>query len=427
MSEDVFLKIQGAQVGPVTQNELGTMIKEKKLTPEEFIWDQDSQEWLPTIESHLIREYFLYPDDLDRIIIAIGGAKGGVGKTFLTISLGVLLASAGNKVILVDADLGGANLHRLMGIDRPQLTFYDFYTRKKENLQDIVLSTEIENLSIISGACGTLGLANPKYSQKIRFITELKKLNADYILLDLGAGSSYNEIDFFLAANKGLIVSTPEPASIQEAFFFLKKALIRKLAHIFRNQEQISSLFDLDKGTWNHPNANSIKGLYKEVENVDVEAASVFRGVLGKVQPLLILNMVMNSNEYKEGTSLQTAVGELLSLDLDFLGSIPFDKKVHEASMLQKPFVIHDPTSKVSKQLGIIATEKIEKIAKLQGYFDRKRIKKFLKMLELPESNKTNDLIICSYRCSYWGDCEYQNGGYPCSIRNLEVLLQSET
>ncbi len=427
MSEAVFLKIQGAQVGPVTKNELGTMIKERRLTPEDFIWDQDSEEWLPTIESHMIREFFLYPDDHNGIIIAIGGAKGGVGKTSITISLGVLLALAGNKVILVDADLGGANLHTFMGIDRPPLTFYDFYTRKKENLQDIVLSTEIEDLSIISGACGTLGLANPKYTQKIRFIRELKKLDADFILLDLGAGSSYNEIDFFLAANKGLIVSTPEPASIQEAFFFLKKALIRKLAHFFKNNEQLSALFDLDKGTWNHPYANSIKDLYKEVENVDAEAASVFRGVLEKIQPLLILNMVMNSNEYKEGATLQTAVGELLSLDLDFLGSIPFDKKVHEASMLQIPFVIHDPTSKVSKQLGIIATEKIEKIAKLQGYFDRKRIKKFLKMLELPKSNKSNELIICSYRCSYWGDCEYQNGGYPCSIRNLEVLLQSET
>ena len=202
MPESVFLKVGGAQVGPVSRDELGVMIKEKKLSPEDFIWDQDSEQWLPTIEAELTRRFLLFPEVQDRTVMAIGGAKGGVGKTSITVSLGVLLASLGHQVVIVDADLGGANLHTIMGIDRPSLTFYDFYTHKKERLQDIVLQTDVENLFIISGACGTLGLANPKYSQKIRFINELKKLDADYILLDLGAGSSYNELDFFLAATQ---------------------------------------------------------------------------------------------------------------------------------------------------------------------------------------------------------------------------------
>lgn len=427
MTDSVFLKVQGAQVGPVSRNELGVMIKEKKLSPEDFIWDQDSEQWLPTIESELIRQFFIFPEIQDQIIMAIGGAKGGVGKTSITVSLGVLLASLGHKVVIVDADLGGANLHTFMGIEQPSLTFYDFYTSKKKKLQDIVLPTEIENLFIISGSCGTLGLANPKYSQKLRFIKELKKLEADYVLLDLGAGSSYNELDFFLAARQGIVISTPEPASIQEAFFFIKKALLRKLAYIFRNQEKVSSLFDLELGSWNHPEVNSIKELYKEVENVDVESASIFRGVLEKFQPSLILNMAMNSREHKEGIALKTAVAELLSVDLELLGNLPFDNKVRMASMQQKPFVVLNPNSKASKHLSVIATKKIEKITKLKGYLDRKRIMKLLDRLEVQESKMVQDVIICSYRCSYWNDCEYQNGGYPCGIRNLEIGLKSNS
>ena len=226
MESAVFLKVQGTQVGPLSPNEFKQMVRQKKVKPDDLIWDEQQEQWSPLTESDLIRDLLLKPEAAERVLLAVGGGKGGVGKTVITSSLGVALAGMGKKVVIVDTDFGGANLHTFLGIDNPDLTYLNFYMLEKSSLEEIILPTAVENLSFISGACGTLGLANPKYSQKVRFIQELKKIKADYILLDLGAGSSYNVVDYFLAAGEGIVVSSPEPASIQETYYFIRQASV---------------------------------------------------------------------------------------------------------------------------------------------------------------------------------------------------------
>jgi flagellar biosynthesis protein FlhG len=424
MAASIFLKVKGAQVGPLTPDELQEWISKRKIRPEDLIWDEDSDEWIPLTESELVRDFLVHPDMYERVVLAVGSGKGGVGKTALVVSMGVALASMGKKVILVDADLGGANLHTFMGIQSPEYTFWDFYTNRMKKLSDILLPTSVENLWIISGACGTLGLANPRYSQKLRFIRQLRELKADYVIIDLGAGSSLNVIDFFLAAGDGIIVSTPEPASIQEAFFFLKQALMRRLQQTFRKHPRLASLFDLDTSVWNRPQVRSIRDLYKEVEELDPEAASIYRGIVQRFQPRLILNMVRHREEVAEGYSLRTAVGELLAIEMDFWGAIPFDEKVREAAMLQRPFMLHKPGSRAGKALSKIVMENILDLPRLRRFLDRKKLERILSRLEVREEQINKDPIICSVRCSYWDDCEYQNGGYPCGIRNLELILK---
>ncbi|HHM23452.1 MAG TPA: DUF4339 domain-containing protein [Bacteroidetes bacterium] len=425
-AQALFLKVKGAQVGPLSSEEFRSLVKARKINPEDLIWDDELEEWVPLTESDLVREFLIHPDLYERVILAVGGGKGGVGKTAVVVSMGVTLASMGKKVILVDADLGGANLHSYLGIDDPRYTFYDFYTGKKDSLEEIVLETPIENLFFISGASGTLGLANPKYAQKVRFIKQLRHLPADYILLDLGAGSSFSVIDFFLAAGEGIVISTPEPAAVQETFFFIKKALLRKLQMTFKQDPRISPLFNLETSSWNEPKAKSVKDLYKAVEKLDKDAAGIFRGLIQRFQPKLILNMVRKSGEAKEGVALKTAVGELLTVEMDYWGTLPFDERVREAAMVQRPFVLTRPNSKASRALTQMVTGHLLKESGLQGYLDRRRIRKILSRLEVPESEIAEEPIICSVRCSYWGDCEYQNGGYPCSIRSLELVVRKK-
>lgn len=423
MESSVFLKVEHTQVGPLTIHELQQMIKQRKVKPSDLIWDNQDELWLPIKESDLIKDLLLQALSSPRHVMAIGGGKGGVGKTSLTLAIGIALAGLGRKVVLVDADFGGSNLHTYLGIDNPEYSFFDYYTMHKTKLADIVLSTGVENLSFISGASGTLGLANPRYSQKIKLIKELNTLNADYVLLDLGAGSSYNIIDFFLAAGDGVIVSSPSPASIQETFYFIKKALMRKLYRTFRNHPEVSKYFLEEENVWNQPDFVSVKELYKNVEKLDKDAASIFRGVMQKFQPKLILNMVMNSKEAEEGIALKTAVGELLSVEMDFWGIIPFDIKVREAAMQKKSFLLYKPNGKASRQISKLTSEKILEYSRLQSYLDRRKLKRLLHRLEVPEDEMVNEPIICSVNCGYWDDCEYQNGGYPCAIRNLETEL----
>ena len=122
-------------------------------------------------------------------IWAIGGGKGGVGKSLMTANLSICLALMGHKVIAIDLDLGGANLHTCLGIPIPDKTLSDYLDRKTMDLSELQTPTLIENLSIISGAKDSLGIANMKQAQKTKILSTLEKFNADFILLDLGGGN----------------------------------------------------------------------------------------------------------------------------------------------------------------------------------------------------------------------------------------------
>ena len=103
-------------------------------------------------------------------IWAIGGGKGGIGKSLITGNVGICLARLKKKVLLVGADLGGTNLHTTLGIGLPEMTLSDFLNRRAENIQDVIIKTGIQNLSLISGAQDFLDAANPNFSQKTREI-----------------------------------------------------------------------------------------------------------------------------------------------------------------------------------------------------------------------------------------------------------------
>ena len=165
-------------------------------------------------------------------IWAIGGGKGGVGKSLIAANLGVTLARKGSRVILVDLDLGGANLHTCLGVGMPRRTLGDFLERRVENIGDLVVETKIKRLGLISGAKDSLWVANLKHAQKRRFISKLLDLDADYIIVDLGAGTTFNTLDFFISADLCIVALVPEPTSIENVYRFIKSAFYRKLRHL---------------------------------------------------------------------------------------------------------------------------------------------------------------------------------------------------
>jgi flagellar biosynthesis protein FlhG len=152
--------------------------------------------------------------------IVITSGKGGVGKTSLSVSLAIALAEDGKSVTLVDADLGLANINVILGII-PKYNLYHVIKGKKR-LKDIIIEVP-EGIKIIAGASGFHQLANLEQKQRDEFIEAMNELASDdYLIIDTGAGISQNVLSFVLAADEVIVVTTPEPTAITDAYGIIK-------------------------------------------------------------------------------------------------------------------------------------------------------------------------------------------------------------
>ena len=165
----------------------------------------------------------------EKTIWAVGGGKGGTGKSFVSASLAIQLASLEKDVTLIDADLGGPNLHTFLGMKESNLDLGDFVTNKVPNLKDTVILTPFVGLKLIKGTENVLFMSNLNYYKKLKLIRHIKAFDAKRVVVDIGTGASYNCIDFFLLSNPGILVVNPEPTSIEIAYNFLNSCIIRIL------------------------------------------------------------------------------------------------------------------------------------------------------------------------------------------------------
>lgn len=153
-------------------------------------------------------------------IIVITSGKGGVGKTSLSVSLAIALAQDGKSVTLLDADLGLANINVILGII-PKYNLYHVIKGKKK-LKDIIIEVP-EGIKIIAGASGFHQLANLESKQRDEFVCSIGELaNDDFLIVDTGAGISQNVLSFVMASDEVIVVTTPEPTAITDAYGIIK-------------------------------------------------------------------------------------------------------------------------------------------------------------------------------------------------------------
>jgi flagellar biosynthesis protein FlhG len=422
--DSVFIKINDQETGSVSLAELQNLIHEGSFTSEDLVWAETEDDWRPASEIETLKGLFHHAPKRQTPckIWAVAGGKGGVGKTVISTSLGIGLATLGNQITLVDADFAGANLHTVLGVTEPKLTFFDFYTLQKDSLNDIMLDTAVENLNFISGACGTLGIANQRYFQKLRFVRELKKLDSDLAILDLGAGSSFNVIDFFLIADEKIVVTTPEPTAIHEAFGFIKVGLMRELSRRLKKHETALAILQ-DKDV-NKPGKMQLTmaDILQKLAEVDEEAYRTAQAVLADFSPKLILNMVRHKDDLIEGQAIQAAALELLGIQVQYLGYVSDDPVVRESIREMRPLLIHKPGSKAAQDISALIRVKILGKRGVRDILERRKWRKHLENYgkSYPEADRFADVPICSMKCFYWGDCDYQDGGKPCRVRHLE-------
>ena len=162
-------------------------------------------------------------------IIPVASGKGGVGKSVITANLSVSLAEKGCRVVAVDLDLGGSNLHTCLGLDNNNPGIGDYLRAHYGNLDELLVDTYHPNLKFLAGDARSPLMANLHTAQKNKLMNHLRKLDADYVLLDLGSGSAYNTLDFFAMSYNGLMVCTVEYTSLMNLLTFLKNLALRRI------------------------------------------------------------------------------------------------------------------------------------------------------------------------------------------------------
>ncbi len=236
-------------------------------------------------------------------VITISSGKGGVGKSSFSVNLAIYLASLKNRVLIIDADFGLANVEVLLGI-RPKYNFYNMLKGEK-NISEIVVDTEY-GIKFISGGNGLKELSNINNTEIRYFIEQFEYLDeiADIIIIDTGAGISSSVTNFLMASDESIIVTTPEPTSFTDAYTLIK---------IMKEQNK-----SIDK-----------------------------------------LNVVINKadDEYEADRTfakIAYVCNKFLGISIQNMGYIPLDADIIKAVKQQKPAIVSFPKSDFSKSIELI-------------------------------------------------------------------------
>lgn len=279
-------------------------------------------------------------------IWAIGGGKGGVGKSLVTANTSICLALMGYKVVTVDLDLGGANMHTCLGLPIPEKTLSDYISKKVANINELLVPTPIKNLQIISGAQDELGIANLKQMHKNKILSKLSELDADYILLDLGAGTTFNTLDFFISADKGILVILPEPTSIENTYRFIKSVYYRRLKMI----EELLDIQPLINQAMNAkistPQSTPVD-LVKRVIEINPEVGMKLKNEISKFQPQIIMNQIRSQQDIDIGFSIQSVCKRYFGVDMNYVGYLDYDSAVWQSVKKRKPLLMEFPNSRL--------------------------------------------------------------------------------
>lgn len=288
-------------------------------------------------------------------IWAVGGGKGGVGKSLVSILIATELARQNKKTILIDADLGGANLHTMMGIKTPVRTINDFVTRRYESMEEVCIQTSVSNLQLICGASEILSLANPQYAQKKKIVQNLTQLKAEHVILDLGAGTSYNVLDFFLIADHPIVVVTPQPISIQNAYGFVRNAIYRKLSRMAGQQPTMQNLIKTAMDPKNNNQLRTIQDLYCTIDqSYHSKVAQQLKNALSKIRPWVVTNITKDDRDQNAARIIQLVAEKYLTIRVEALGSIHYDQEVDTLISHMKPVASLSPDNLASKDAARI-------------------------------------------------------------------------
>ena len=293
-------------------------------------------------------------------IIAVASGKGGVGKSLVAANLGIALSRMNKNVVLADLDLGGSNLHLVLGEHVGTRGIGTFLNNGKTRLQDIIYPTSWKGMTFIPGEAELPGAANVTAAAKKRLVRSLQSLDADYLILDLGAGTSFNTIDFFLLSGCGIVVATPSLTSTLNAYLFLKNSVFRILTGSYARESPVHSYMDDLRKDGMSLQRIHMNRLLESIELMDKEVYRTYRAKADHLRPRLIMNMLDDPRDVARSNRLRISAREYLGIEMESLGIIYRDHMQDAAQRSSLPIVAYKPQSVLSQAIFRIADKIIE-------------------------------------------------------------------
>ena len=273
-------------------------------------------------------------------LVALGSGRGGTGRSLLAANIAVYLAQSSKKVVALDADPAGGPLHQLLGAARPPRGFGELLRGKATGLAELVVDSPIAGIGLIAGDGSAFGAPRPKVSTKA-VLAAMTALDVDYVVIDLGAADSTFTLDVWLAADVPILVTLPDPASIEATYRFVKSAFVRRL----RTTRGFDRLIPNPTGP-----APAALDIYRAAKLGGVPVEKLTQEIR-RYRPTFIVNQTRTVPDIKLGGFIATSARRRLGHTFDYLGHVESDETVWLAARRRRSLVAEYPDGKASRNI----------------------------------------------------------------------------
>lgn len=292
-----------------------------------------------------------------RRIIAIDSGRGGVGKTLLTVNLGVYLAQLGRNVVICDAEPFGSGMHTMLGLHEPPLG----------RQEDIVagearpVETTVPGLTLLPAAYDFASLAPRPPRRMSHWLAQLTALEADYVLCNLGASSSPAKLDLFQEADLGICVTVPEPTSIGATYRYLRALYVRTLRRtLLRDRIKLRVV---ERALTGLPPLPSPREVVTQIARYDTTVANLAAATMLRTRPGLVVGKTRLRRDLELGPAMCDLAERYLGLSVEHLGHVEYDDAVWHTARRKRPLLTDAPTSKSARDVERVARRLLAMLA----------------------------------------------------------------
>lgn len=284
-----------------------------------------------------------------RRVIAVGGGRGGVGKSTLTLNLAVYFAQLGRSVVVCDADPASSNLHAMLGLPSAPVVPYD----PDDERPPKPVPTPVPGLHLFPSAFDLLAMSPVKPTRRSQWQKKFSSIEADYVLLHLGASTSTPSLDLFASADVSVCVTAPEPVAIETTYGFLRALFSRGLRRRLMREKLKVRL--VERAIEELSPMASPLDIVEAVHKYDTTLGGIAAYELARLAPRLVVGQTRLRSDLELGPAMVGISDRFLGIRLDYLGHIEHDDAAWLSVRRRSPLLIESPTSKSSRNIERIA------------------------------------------------------------------------